>query len=204
MSVGSRNSSGDQNEPNTCETVKSPSSKKMPNRHIRNNPSFNSYHDSGIVPDSSDYPGTLGYHQAGVLNDVFEMDTNLAGDGRFKARPGLTRKRISFKDEVEAKQIAGMLLSGEEAVEPKASISDTTNPQQHSSLSMSGIPTDPPTNQDEINGTENAPSKNQPTYELASSVDVDSLTAVSLDGNRRRKFGFSGSYKSASYEFAFF
>lgn len=201
MSLGSRNSSGDQNEPHTCETAKSPPSKKIPNRNIRNNPSFNSYHDSGIVPDSNDYPGTLGYNQAGVLNDAYEMDTSVA---RFKARPGLTRKRISFKDEVEAKQIAGMLLGGEETVDPLASISDTTNPQQHSSLSMSSIPTDPSNNQDEINGTENAPNKNQPTSELALPVDLDSLTTISLDGKRSRKYGCSGSYNHASYEFSLF
>ena len=206
MSAGSRNSwDKDQNESKTGTTPRSPSSKELPKSKIRNNPSFNSYYDSGIVPDGNDFSGTLGSHQAGVENDAYEMDTSpagvtqhISGDVRFKTRPGLSRKRISFKDEIEAKPIAGMLLSEEEAVEPTTSITDTTKPQQHSSSSMSNIATDSPANQDEVNGNENAlinvSNENQP-------VEIDRMTPLGLDGQRRRKYGLSGSYQSASYEF---
>lgn len=188
MSAGSRNSSGrDQNEPNKNETARS---------KIRNNPSINSYYDSGIVTDSNDYAGSLGYHQAGVLNDAFEIDGG-SGGGKFKTRPGLTRKRISFKDEVDAKHIAGMSLSEEKAAEPLARMpDDTINPEQHLVPSLSNITKDDPlTTQDGNSGTENTSRENQSTSVLAPSEGKDiRMIAVSLNGKRGRKYGISGNY----------
>lgn len=202
MSAGSRNSSDrDQNEsPNTCETTKSPPSKKVPKSKIKNKPSFNSYYDSGIVPDSCDYHGTIGRHQAGEVNNAFELDTTPAGvtghisdDGRFKARPGLNRKRISFKDEVEAKQMAGVLPKGDKVAEPVSGVSDTSNTQRPATSF------DPPTNQDEVNDAKNGllDALNQRTSEAASCLGIGSSNE-----KRKRKYGYSsGSYNSASNVF---
>lgn len=209
MSTGSRNSSDrDQNEsPNTCETTKSSPSKKGTKIRIKNKPSFNN--DSGIVPDSSDCHGTIGRHQAGVVNDALELDTTSAGetghiseDGRSKTRPGLSRKRISFKDEVEAKQIAGVLPKGDEVAVPVSGVSDTTKSQQPATSFLSNMAAaDPPTNQDEVNCAENAlfiaSNGNQPTSEAATCLGIGSSNQ-----KRRRKYGYSsGSYNSASYVF---
>ena len=114
-------------------------------------------------------------------------DSGIVSDSRGLSRKGRT------------KQIPGLLLSKDEGdVEPMTNISDTTNPQQHSSLSMLNIDTDSPTNQDEINGNGNglinSSNENQP-------VVIDRMTPVRLDGKQKRKYGFSGSYHSASYEF---
>ena len=77
---------------------------------LKKDPSF-SWHDSGIVPDSS-----IGYHQGGVINGACEKSSNQAdglsdidGGDKPSIRPRLQRKRISFKDEVEATQ-AGLSL----------------------------------------------------------------------------------------------
>ena len=98
LSASSRYSSErDPNTPATNETA----------LKVKSNPSF-SCQDSGIVPDSS-----IGYHQGGVINAAYERDLSEAGriqciteDGRFKERPRLGRKRISFKDEVEGNDLA--------------------------------------------------------------------------------------------------
>ena len=194
MSVGSRNSSDrDQNEPNANDTVRS---------NIRNNPSFNSHYDSGIVPDSNDPPGTLGYNQDGVVNAAYEIDASLAsatqhvsGVGRIKTRPRLNTKRISFKDELEAKQIAGMSFDGEEAVEPMAIMPDNaTNPQQQQqqqqqqqhgiSLQYSGAES----------GLTNTSHENQSSSEFAPTGDIDRMIIIGSDEKQRRKYGFTGSY----------
>ncbi len=101
---------------------------------------------------------------------------------------------ISFEGETEAQQIAGMLQSEEEAVKRMASSSHTPNPKELFSSSMSNIPTDPLSSPEEINGLENrltnATILNPPTLALTSSVDVNSITSVSLDGKWRRKYDF--------------
>lgn len=82
---------------------------------LRKDPSF-SWQDSGIVPDSS-----IGYHQGGVINGTCERNCNqgdgindIDGDDKPRIRPRLQRKRISFKDEVEATQ-AGLPLEQQQA-----------------------------------------------------------------------------------------
>lgn len=147
-------------------------------RGITTNPSFNSYHDSGIVPDSNDCAGSLRCHgdQDGMLNDAFEVDGG-RGDGRIRTRPRLSRKRISFKDEFDSKQIAGIPLSEEMTAEPSAMSDDTTDLEQHLVPTPSNITKgDPLTSQDGNNAT------------------VLALPEVSLNGNRGRKYGILGNY----------
>lgn len=74
---------------------------------VTSNPSF-SYHDSGIVPDG----GSIGYNQGGLINSAYEKEQcktesfyPATVDG-VRERPRLHKKRISFKDEVEANQAA--------------------------------------------------------------------------------------------------
>ena len=114
---------------------------------VKSNPSF-SYQDSGIVPDCQ---GSIGYHQGGVINAAYEMDISRTcgggggggGDGRIKERPRLHRKRISFKDEVEATQ-AGLTLEGTEksAGAMGGTPDEAISPQRHSmeSLTQSSKP----------------------------------------------------------------
>ena len=98
------------------EGPRTPSTNITDTLRVTSNPSFNG-NDSGIVPD-----GSIGYHQGGVINAANETDFNQAGeiyDGprdetRKKVRPGLQRKRISFKDEQEAMQ-AGLPREGQRA-----------------------------------------------------------------------------------------
>lgn len=74
------------------------------------------------------------------------MDPSQAGqiisitqEGRIRERPRLQRKRISFKDEVEAKQ-AGLVFEGQETVgNVSCTPNDTTGSQQHSTVSLSDI-----------------------------------------------------------------
>ncbi len=115
---------------------------------------------------------------------------------------------ISFKGETEEQQITGMRQSEEEAVNRMASSSHTPNPKELFSSSMSNIPTDPLSSPDETNGSENrltnATILNPPALTLASSVDLNSVTSVSLDGKWRHKYGFSGSYNGASKHLVLF
>ena len=74
---------------------------------VTSNPSF-SYHDSGIGPDG----GSIGYHQGGLIYSAYEKEPwetesfyRTTVDG-VQERPRLHKKRISFKDEVEANQAA--------------------------------------------------------------------------------------------------
>ena len=74
---------------------------------VTSNPSF-SYHDSGIVPDG----GSIGYNQGGLINSAYEKEQwktesfyRTTVDG-VQERPRLHKKRISFKDEVEASEAA--------------------------------------------------------------------------------------------------
>ena len=173
MSAGSRNSyERDQNEPNQNDTIRS---------RIRNNSSFNSYHDSGIVPDSSDCTGSLRYNQDGVFNDAFDIDGG-GGGGRFQTRPRLSRKRISFKDEFDARKIAEMSLSEEKA------------PDNYSIPFLPNITKgDPLTTQDVKNETKITSSEKQSNSVLAPHEGKDSvMAAVSSNENQRRKCGISG------------
>lgn len=188
MSAGSRNSyERDQNEPKQNDTIRS---------RIRNNSSFNSYHDSGIVPDGNECTGSLRYHQDGVFNDAFDIDGR-SGGGRLQTRPGLSRKRISFKDEFDARKIAEMSLSEEKAAEPLARMSDDkTDSDQHPIPFLPNITKgDPLTTQDVNNETENTSSEKQSTSVLVLPKGKDSrMTAVSSNGNQRRKYGISGNH----------
>lgn len=107
---------------------------------VTSNPSF-SYHDSGIVPDG----GSIGYHQGGLINSAYEKEpcttesyycTTVDG---VQERPRLCKKRISFKDEVEANQAA--LPSPEEKEEAgsmvRLSAGKTTPKQETSDLPSS-------------------------------------------------------------------
>lgn len=107
---------------------------------VTNNPSF-SYHDSGIVPDG----GSIGYYQGGLINTAYEKEQCKTGsfyrttvDG-VQDRPRLHRKRISFKDEVEANQAA--LPSPKEKEEVRStvcpSVGKTTPKQETSDLPSS-------------------------------------------------------------------
>lgn len=188
LSAGSRNSyERDQNEPKQNDTIRS---------RIRNNSSFNSYHDSGIVPDSNECTGSLRYHQDGVFNDAFDIDGG-SGGGRFQTRPRLSRKRISFKDEFDARKIAEMSLSEEKAAEPLARMSDDkTDSDQHPIPFLPNITKgDPLTTQDVNNETENTSSEKQSTSVLVPPKGKDSrMTAVSSNGNQRRNYGISGNH----------
>ncbi|KAL9970576.1 hypothetical protein ACROYT_G022977 [Oculina patagonica] len=101
------------------------------------------------------------------------------------------RQVCGFSGETDAQQIAGMRQSEEEAVKRMASSSHTPNPRELFSSSMSNIPTDPLSSPEEINGLENrltnATILNPPTLALTSSVDVNSITSVSLDEEKRGK-----------------
>lgn len=111
-----------------------------------------------------------------MLNDAFEVDGG-RGDGRIHTRPRLSRKRISFKDEFDSKQIAGIPLSEEMTAEPSAMSDDTTDLEQHLVPTPSNITKgDPLTSQDGNNAT------------------VLALPEVSLNGNRGRKYGILGNY----------
>jgi len=165
---------------------------------IRNNPSFNSYQDSGIVPDSNDCTGSLTYHQDGVFNDAFDLDGgSTSGGGRCQTRPRLSRKRISFKDEFDAQNIAEMSLSEENAAEPLTRTpDDTTVPDQHPIPFLPIITKgDLLTTQDVNNDTENTSSGNQFTSVQAPPEGKDNrMTAVSSNGNQGRKYCISGNH----------
>ena len=188
FSAGSRNSyERDQNEPNQNDAIRS---------RVRNNSSFNSYHDSGIVPDSNDCTGSLRYDQDGVFNDAFDIDGG-SGGGRFQTRPWLSRKRISFKDELDAQKVAEMSLIEEKAAEPLARIpDDTTDPDQHPTPPLPKITKgNRLTTQHVNNDTENTSREKQSTSLLTPPEGKDSrMTAVSSNGNQRRKYGISGNH----------
>ncbi|XP_068699546.1 uncharacterized protein [Montipora foliosa] len=81
--------------------------------------------DSGIEPDCS-----IGYNQGGVINAAYGSGVNEAVDGEPKVRPGLQRKRISFKDEVEARST--QLKQTTHTVEAEINPSGTTSEVQQS------------------------------------------------------------------------
>ena len=150
------------------------------------------------MPDSNDYAGSLRYHgvEDGVFNDAFEIDGG-SGDGRFQTRPKFNRRRISFKDEFDAKQIAELPLSEEKAAIPLARMpDDTTNPEQYPFSTLPNIAKgDPLTTQDGNNGTANTSSENQPTSVLTQPEGTDNrMIAVSSNGSRGRKYGILGKY----------
>lgn len=185
MSTGSRNSyDRDQDEPGTNTTVGS---------KIRNVPSFTSYQDSGIVPDSNDYGGTLGYHQAGRVNATYEMDTPPAGvTSHVKTRPRLSPKRISFKDEVEAKKLAEISHSGTEIQEPVCSNTvETANSEQYSTTFSFDISIDLPITRLE-NSSQCISDDQHPITVFEPSAGIDSVTLVSSDETQRRKRDPSG------------
>jgi len=160
---------------------------------IRNNPSFNSCQDSGIVPDSNDCTGSLRCDEDGVFNDAF----NSGGGSRFPTRPRLFRKRISFKDEFDGQKIEEMSLSEEKAAEPMTRMpNETTVPDQHPIPSLPNTTKyGPVTNQDVNNETENTSNGNQFTSVQAPTQGKDSrMTAVSSNGNQGRKHGISGNH----------
>lgn len=163
---------------------------------IRNNSSFNSYQDSGIVPDSNDCTGSLRYQDDGVFNDAFDLGGG-SGGGKFQTRPRLFRKRISFKDEFDAQKIEEMSLCEEKASEPLTRMpDDATVPDQHPIPSVSNNTKDGPvTNRDVNNENENTSSENQLTSVRAPPEGKDSrITAVSSNGNQGRKYGISGNH----------
>ena len=102
---------------------------------VTSNPSF-SYHDSGIVPDG----GSIGYNQGGLINSAYEKEpwktesfyrTTVGG---VQERPRLHKKRISFKDEVEANEAALPSPKEEEDAGSKVRLSaGKTTPKQETS-----------------------------------------------------------------------
>ena len=102
---------------------------------VTSNASF-SYHDSGIVPDG----GSIGYHQGGLINSAYEKEPcntesfyRTTVDG-VQERPRLHKKRISFKDEVEADQAALPSPKEKEEAGSKVRLSaGKTTPKQETS-----------------------------------------------------------------------
>ena len=113
-------------------------------------------------------------------------------------RPRLSRKRISFKDEIDAQKITKMSLSEEKGAEPLAKMPDDTTavPDQYPIPSLPNIAIgDPLTNQDVDYDTENTSSAKQSTSVLAPLEGKDSrMTAVSSNENLRIKYGISGNH----------
>ena len=88
--------------------------------------------DSGIEPDSS-----IGYNQGGVINAAYGSGANEAVDGEPTVRPRLQRKRISFKDEVEARLT--QLQQTTHTVEAEINPSGTREVQQSRIFGPSGM-----------------------------------------------------------------
>ena len=115
---------------------RTPSTHLTDTLRVSSKPSF-SCHDSGIVPD-----GSIGYHQGGVINAANETEFNQAGEiydsprveTRKKVRPGLQRKRISFKDEQEA-----MLREGQQAAPAMGCPPSETTGEAHNSIGSNNV-----------------------------------------------------------------
>lgn len=117
---------GDKNKPG-----KSPTESDK----IRNVPSFTSYNDSGIDPDSNEYEGSFGYQQAEIVKTTCELD-NAPATRHAKKRPRLTQKRISFKDEVELEKLAELALGETEAQNDTVGTSDSQQFSMASSVDV--------------------------------------------------------------------
>ncbi|XP_022797464.1 uncharacterized protein LOC111335739 isoform X1 [Stylophora pistillata] len=153
---------------------------------IRNVPSFTSYQDSGIVPDSNEYGGSYGYQQAGIVNATYELD-NTPAIHHAKTLPRLTRKRISFKDEVVSERVTEMVIGGEAQNDTMG----TVDSQQFSTASSADIERNlPPAGpDDDFQGTKNECSlKNtsDETHLIAMSVGTESAIQVSSNEKQRR------------------
>ena len=119
---------------------RTPSTNFTDTLRVSRKPSF-SYHDSGIVPD-----GSIGYHQGGVINAANETDFNQAGEihdsprveTRIKLRPGLKRKRISFKDQQEATEV-WPLREGQQAAPAMGCPPSETTSEAHNSIGSNSV-----------------------------------------------------------------
>ncbi|XP_068699549.1 uncharacterized protein [Montipora foliosa] len=125
--------------------------------------------DSGIEPDCS-----IGYNQGGVINAAYGSGVNEAVDGEPKVRPGLQRKRISFKDEVEARstQLKQTTHTVEAEINPSGTTSEVQQSRVFGPTGMQG-PLDPSKSRSqEISAPVGTPKKSE---ELISGEDGASL-----------------------------
>lgn len=175
---------GDKNKPG-----KSPTESDK----IRNVPSFTSYNDSGIDPDSNEYEGSFGYQQAGIMNTTCELD-NTPATRHAKKRPRLTQKRISFKDEVELEKLAELALGETEAQKDTVGTSDS---QQFSMASSVDVQRNLVITRSDDNYQDNRTERglkntSDETHLIAVSMGTESVIQVSSDEKQRGNRDASG------------